>query len=49
MRHVVSRREALQIEPLTFDESSAVHEGLLPSHHRDPFDRGLIAKRSSTA
>ena len=46
VRYVVSRRvrETLQIEPLRFDESSAVHEGLLPPHHRDPFDRGLIVQ-----
>lgn len=44
VRYVVSRREALQLEPLRFDESSAVHEGSLPPHHRDPFDRGLIAQ-----
>ena len=44
VRYVVSRREALQLEPLAFDEASAVHEGLLPPHHRDPFDRGLIAQ-----
>lgn len=44
VRYVVSRREALRIEPLSFDESSAAHEGLLPPHHRDPFDRGLIAQ-----
>lgn len=44
VRFVVSRREALQLEPLSFDESSAAHEGLLPPHHRDPFDRGLIAQ-----
>ncbi|MDE0446777.1 MAG: type II toxin-antitoxin system VapC family toxin [Spirochaetaceae bacterium] len=44
VRYVVSRREALQLEPLSFDESCAVHEGLLPPHHRDPFDRGLIAQ-----
>ena len=45
VRYVVSRREALQIEPLRLDESSsAVHEELVPPHHRDPFDRGLIAQ-----
>ena len=44
VRYVVSRREALQLEPLSFDEFCAVHEGLLPPHHRDPFDRGLIAQ-----
>ena len=44
VRYVVSRREALHLKPLRFDESSAVREGLLPPHHRDPFDRGLVAQ-----
>lgn len=29
-----SPRETLQIESLGCDEASAVHEGLLPPHHR---------------
>lgn len=43
-RYVVSRRTWLQIEPLAFDEASAVHDALLPAHHRDPFDRALVSQ-----
>ncbi len=43
-RYVVSRREWLDIRPLPFDENAATHEALLPPHHRDPFDRGLISQ-----
>ena len=43
-RYVVSRRRWLQLEPLAFDEACAAHDALLPSHHADPFDRGLIAQ-----
>ncbi|MDE2990003.1 MAG: type II toxin-antitoxin system VapC family toxin [Chloroflexota bacterium] len=43
-RYVASRRRWLQLEPLPFDESSAVHDVLLPPLHPDPFDRGLVAQ-----
>lgn len=43
-RYVASRREFLQLEPLSFDESAAAHDALLPPHHRDPFDRGLVSQ-----
>lgn len=43
-RYVLSRREWLGLEPLAFDEHSAVHDALLPTHHRDPFDRGLVSQ-----
>ncbi len=43
-RYVTSRRRWLQIEPLAFDEACAAHDALLPSHHSDPFDRGLISQ-----
>ncbi|MCE2460995.1 MAG: type II toxin-antitoxin system VapC family toxin [Pseudomonadales bacterium] len=43
-RYVVSRRRWLGLEPLEFDETSAAHDALLPSHHRDPFDRGLVSQ-----
>lgn len=43
-RYVVSRREWLDLEPLAFDESCAAHDALLPPHHRDPFDRGLVSQ-----
>ena len=43
-RYVVSRRNWLRIEPLAFDEACAAHDALLPPHHRDPFDRGLVSQ-----
>ena len=43
-RHVVGRRRWLRLDPLAFDESSAPHDALLPNHHRDPFDRGLVSQ-----
>ena len=42
--YIVSRREWLQIRPLAFDEASAAHDAQLPSHHRDPFDRGIVSQ-----
>ncbi|WP_420449946.1 type II toxin-antitoxin system VapC family toxin [Candidatus Palauibacter sp.] len=44
VRYVTSRREWLGFEPLAFDEAAAAHEVLLPSHHTDPFDRGLVSQ-----
>ena len=41
---VASRRQRLQIEPLVFDERDAAHDAVLPAHHRDPFDRGLVSQ-----
>ncbi len=41
---VASRRRRLRIEPLPFDERDAAHDGVLPPHHRDPFDRGLVSQ-----
>ncbi len=41
---VASRRRRLRIEPLPFDERDAAHDVLLPPHHRDPFDRGLVSQ-----
>ena len=43
-RYVPSRRQSLKLEPLAFDEKSAAHDALLPAHHRDPFDRGLVSQ-----
>ena len=43
-RYVARQRELLQIEPLPFDEACAAHDGLLPPHHADPFDRGLVSQ-----
>ena len=39
-----SRRQAMDLRPLAFDEASAAREGLLPNHHGDPFDRGLVSQ-----
>ena len=42
--YVTTRRRWLLLEPLAFDEASAAHDALLPPHHRDPFDRGLVSQ-----
>lgn len=44
VRYVASRRAWLGLEPLSFDEASAVHDSLLPPLHADPFDRGLVSQ-----
>lgn len=41
-RCVASRRSWLLIEPLAFDKACAARDALLPPHHRDTFDRGLV-------
>lgn len=43
-RYVATRRQWLELETLTFDEAAAAQDALLPSHHRDPFDRGLVSQ-----
>jgi PIN domain nuclease of toxin-antitoxin system len=43
-RWIENRRTRLQLEPLPFDERAAAHDNLLPPHHRDPFDRGLVSQ-----
>lgn len=43
-RYVASRRKWLRLDPLPFDENSAAHDALLPAHHNDPFDRGLVSQ-----
>jgi PIN domain nuclease of toxin-antitoxin system len=43
-RYVASRRDWLRVEPLAFDDAAATHDALLPAHHRDPFDRGLVSQ-----
>jgi len=43
-RYVPSRRQWLGLEALEFDEASASHDAVLPAHHRDPFDRGLVSQ-----
>ena len=42
--YVATRRHWLELEPLAFDEAAAVQDALLPPHHRDPFDRGLVSQ-----
>ncbi|MBI3492044.1 MAG: type II toxin-antitoxin system VapC family toxin [Acidobacteria bacterium] len=43
-RYVPSRLEALRVVPLPIEHSHALHVATLPRHHRDPFDRVLIAQ-----
>ena len=42
--YVPSRRAWLRLDRLDFDEAAAAHTHLLPEHHRDPFDRALVAQ-----
>lgn len=41
---LVEERERLGVDSLAIDEESALHVARLPSLHRDPFDRLLIAQ-----
>jgi PIN domain nuclease of toxin-antitoxin system len=43
-RYVSSRLDALRTLPLPIDHNHALHVAALPSHHRDPFDRLIIAQ-----
>ncbi len=43
-RFVPRLREALGVRPLPIDEESALAVGRLPSIHRDPFDRVIVAQ-----
>ena len=43
-RYVPARSETLRTLPLPIDESHALRVAVLPSHHRDPFDRLLVAQ-----
>lgn len=43
-RFVPAMRERHGIAPLAIDEESALHVSRLPSVHRDPFDRMLVAQ-----
>ena len=43
-RYVPDAREARGFSPLSIDEESALHVSRLPSLHRDPFDRILVAQ-----
>lgn len=42
--YVPGRRRWMRLDPLEFDELAATHTHLLPAHHRDPFDRALVAQ-----
>jgi PIN domain nuclease of toxin-antitoxin system len=43
-RYVPSRVETLRTRPLDIDQSHALRVAILPPHHRDPFDRLLVAQ-----
>ena len=43
-RYVPTRRQWLGLAALGFDDASASHDAVLPAHHRDPFDRGLVSQ-----
>jgi PIN domain nuclease of toxin-antitoxin system len=43
-RYVPSRMSALRIIPLPIEHAHALRVATLPSHHRDPFDRLLVAQ-----
>ena len=42
--YVPARVAALGVQPLPIDQQHALHVATLPPHHRDPFDRLLIAQ-----
>ncbi len=44
VKFVPSRLEQLGVLPLPIDQAHALHVSTLPIHHRDPFDRLLIAQ-----
>jgi PIN domain nuclease of toxin-antitoxin system len=44
VRYVPSRLDALRVSPLAIETGHALQAGALPPHHRDPFDRLLIAQ-----
>ena len=43
-RYVPSRSEALRTVPLAIEHAHALRVASLPPHHRDPFDRLLVAQ-----
>jgi len=43
-RYVPSRVDALRTLPLPIEHSHALRVASLPQHHRDPFDRLLVAQ-----
>ena len=42
--YVPGRVTALGVQPLAIEQHHALHVTMLPAHHRDPFDRLLIAQ-----
>ena len=46
-RYVPSRADRLRTSPLAIDQGHALRVALLPPHHRDPFDRLLVAQAQS--
>lgn len=44
MEYVLGRMETSGTSPLPIQHSHTLHVGSLPRHHRDPFDRLLIAQ-----
>ena len=44
MTYVPSRMERLGVQPLAVEQAHALHVATLPLHHRDPFDRLLVAQ-----
>jgi PIN domain nuclease of toxin-antitoxin system len=44
LKYVPSRLEQLGVLPLPIDQAHALHVSTLPEHHRDPFDRLLVAQ-----
>lgn len=43
-RYVPSRMHSMGVDPLPIEHVHALHVATLPRHHRDPFDRLLIAQ-----
>jgi PIN domain nuclease of toxin-antitoxin system len=43
-RYVPSRMDSLAMSPLAIDQEHALRVAALPPHHRDPFDRVLVAQ-----
>jgi PIN domain nuclease of toxin-antitoxin system len=44
VRYVPTRMEILRTSPLPIEHSHALRVAVLPPHHRDPFDRVLVAQ-----
>jgi PIN domain nuclease of toxin-antitoxin system len=42
--YVPARVAALGVQPLAIDQQHVLHVATLPPHHRDPFDRLLVAQ-----